>query len=41
MMMLAVCLSTIDLLFILIAEILKPPKYLLGVDNLLRFSAFS
>jgi uncharacterized membrane protein (DUF373 family) len=40
MMMLAVFLSTIDLLFILIAEILKAPKYLLGVDNLLEIFGF-
>jgi uncharacterized membrane protein (DUF373 family) len=40
MMMLAVFLSTVDLLFILIAEILKAPKYLLGVDNLLEIFGF-
>ena len=40
MMMLAVFLSTIDLLFILITEILKPPKYMLGVENLLEIFGF-
>ena len=40
MMMLAVFLSTVDLLFILIAEILKPPKYMLGVENLLEIFGF-
>jgi len=40
MMILAVFLSTIDLLFILIAEILKPPKYMLGVENLLEIFGF-
>ena len=40
MMMLAVFLSTIDLLFVLIAEIFKAPKYLLGVDNLLEIFGF-
>jgi uncharacterized membrane protein (DUF373 family) len=40
MMMLAVFLSTIDLLFILIAEILKAPNYLLGVDNLFEIFGF-
>ncbi len=40
MMMLAVLLSTVDLLFILIAEILKPPKYMLGVENLLEIFGF-
>jgi uncharacterized membrane protein (DUF373 family) len=40
MMMLAVFLSTIDLLFILIAEILNPPKYMLGVENLLEIFGF-
>ena len=40
MMMLAVFLSTIDLLFVLIAEIFKAPKYLLGVENLLEIFGF-
>ena len=40
MMMLAVFLSTIDLLFILIAEIFNPPKYMLGVENLLEIFGF-
>ena len=40
MMMLAVLLSTIDLLFVLIAEIFKAPKYLLGVENLLEIFGF-
>jgi len=40
MMMLAVLLSTIDLLYILIAEILKAPTYLLGIDNLFEIFGF-
>jgi uncharacterized membrane protein (DUF373 family) len=40
MMMLAVMLSTIELLIILIAEILNPPKYLLGIDNLFEIFGF-
>jgi uncharacterized membrane protein (DUF373 family) len=40
MMMLAVLLSTIELFIILVAEFLKPPKYLLGIDNLLEIFGF-
>jgi len=40
MMMLAVLLSTIELFIILIAEILKPPKYILGIDNLFEIFGF-
>ena len=40
MMMLAVLLSTIELLIILIAEILKPPNYMLGIENLLEIFGF-
>jgi uncharacterized membrane protein (DUF373 family) len=40
MMMLAVLLSTIELLIILAAEILKPPNYLLGIDNLFEIFGF-
>jgi uncharacterized membrane protein (DUF373 family) len=40
MMMLAVLLSTIELLIILVAEILKPPNYLLGIDNLFEIFGF-
>jgi uncharacterized membrane protein (DUF373 family) len=40
MMMLAVLLSTIELLFILVAEILKPPNYLMGIDNLFEIFGF-
>ena len=40
MMMLAVLLSTIELLIILVAEILKPPNYMLGIDNLFKIFGF-
>jgi uncharacterized membrane protein (DUF373 family) len=40
MMMLAVLLSTIELFIILLAEILKPPKYILGIDNLFEIFGF-
>jgi hypothetical protein len=40
MMMCAVLLSTIELLIILVAELLKPPKYLLGIDNLFEIFGF-
>jgi len=40
MMMLAVLLSTIELFIILIAEILKPPKFILGIDNLFEIFGF-
>lgn len=40
MMMLAVLLSTIELFIILVAEFLKPPQYLLGIDNLLEIFGF-
>ncbi len=40
MMMLAVLLSTVELLIILVAEVLKPPTYLLGIDNLFEIFGF-
>ena len=40
MMMLAVLLSTIELVIILVVELLKPPKYLLGIDNLFEIFGF-
>jgi len=40
MMMLAVLLSTVELLIILVVELLKPPKYLLGIDNLFEIFGF-
>jgi uncharacterized membrane protein (DUF373 family) len=40
MMMLAVLLSTVELLIILVIELLKPPKYLLGIENLLEIFGF-
>jgi uncharacterized membrane protein (DUF373 family) len=40
MMMLAVVLSTVELLIILVVELLKPPKYLLGIDNLFEIFGF-
>jgi uncharacterized membrane protein (DUF373 family) len=40
MMMLTVFLSTIDLLLVLIALVLKAPNYLLGIDNLLEIFGF-
>jgi uncharacterized membrane protein (DUF373 family) len=40
MMMLAVLLSTVELLIILVIEFLKPPKYLLGIENLLEIFGF-
>jgi uncharacterized membrane protein (DUF373 family) len=40
MMMLAVLLSTVELLIILVIELLKPPKYLLGIDNLFEIFGF-
>jgi len=40
MMMLAVLLSTVELLIILVVEFLKPPKYLLGIDNLFEIFGF-
>jgi uncharacterized membrane protein (DUF373 family) len=40
MMMIAVALSTIELLIILAIEFLKPPEYLLGIDNLLEVFGF-
>jgi len=40
MMMLAVLLSTVELLIILVAELLKAPKYLLGIENLFEIFGF-
>jgi uncharacterized membrane protein (DUF373 family) len=40
MMMLAVLLSTVELLIILVIELLKPPKYLLGIENLFEIFGF-
>jgi uncharacterized membrane protein (DUF373 family) len=40
MMMFAVLLSTVELLIILVVELLKPPKYLLGIDNLFEIFGF-
>jgi uncharacterized membrane protein (DUF373 family) len=40
MMMLAVLLSTVELFIILVAEFFKPPKYLLGIENLLEIFGF-
>ena len=40
MMMLAVLLSTIELGIILVVELLKPPKYLLGIENLFEIFGF-
>jgi uncharacterized membrane protein (DUF373 family) len=40
MMMLAVLLSTVELLIILVVELFKPPKYLLGIDNLFEIFGF-
>jgi len=40
MMMLAVFLATVELLIILVVELLKPPKYLLGIDNLFEIFGF-
>jgi uncharacterized membrane protein (DUF373 family) len=40
MMMLAVLLSTVELLIILVIEVLKPPVYLLGIENLFEIFGF-
>ena len=40
MMMVAVLLATVELLIILVIELLKPPKYLLGIDNLFEIFGF-
>jgi uncharacterized membrane protein (DUF373 family) len=40
MMMLAVLLSTVELLIILVIELLKPPKYMLGIENLFEIFGF-
>lgn len=40
MMMIAVLLATVELLIILTAEVMKPPKYLLGIDNLFEIFGF-
>jgi uncharacterized membrane protein (DUF373 family) len=40
MMMLAVLLSTVELLIILVVEVLKPPEYLLGIENLFEIFGF-
>jgi uncharacterized membrane protein (DUF373 family) len=40
MMMLAVLLSTIELAIVLVVELLKPPKYLLGIENLFEIFGF-
>ena len=40
MMMVAVAVSTVELLIILIQELLKPPVYLLGIDNLFEIFGF-
>jgi uncharacterized membrane protein (DUF373 family) len=40
MMMFAVLLATVELLIILVIELLKPPKYLLGIDNLFEIFGF-
>jgi len=40
MMMLAVLLSTVELLIILVIEVLKPPEYLLGIENLFEIFGF-
>jgi uncharacterized membrane protein (DUF373 family) len=40
MMMFAVAVSTVELLIILIQELLKPPVYLLGIDNLFEIFGF-
>jgi uncharacterized membrane protein (DUF373 family) len=40
MMMLTVFLSTIELAIILVVELLKPPKYLLGIENLFEIFGF-
>jgi uncharacterized membrane protein (DUF373 family) len=40
MMMCAVLLATVELLIILVIELLKPPKYLLGIDNLFEIFGF-
>jgi uncharacterized membrane protein (DUF373 family) len=40
MMMLAVLLSTVELGIILVVELLKPPKFLLGIENLLEIFGF-
>jgi uncharacterized membrane protein (DUF373 family) len=40
MMMITVVLATVELLIILVVELLKPPKYLLGIDNLFEIFGF-
>jgi uncharacterized membrane protein (DUF373 family) len=40
MMMLTVLLATVELLIILVVEVLKPPTYLLGIDNLFEIFGF-
>jgi uncharacterized membrane protein (DUF373 family) len=40
MMMFAVVLSTVELLIILVIEVLKPPEYLLGIENLFEIFGF-
>ena len=40
MMMFAVLLSTVELLIILVVEVLKPPEYLLGIENLFEIFGF-
>jgi len=40
MMMCAVLLATVELLIILVIELMKPPKYLLGIDNLFEIFGF-
>jgi len=40
MMMFAVVLSTVELLIILVVEVLKPPEYLLGIENLFEIFGF-
>jgi uncharacterized membrane protein (DUF373 family) len=40
MMMFAVAVSTVELLIILIQELIKPPAYMLGIDNLFEIFGF-